>query len=169
MKESIEADPSNPNLYRVLGGTYENLGDEENALIYYKKAIEIDPEFGDAIFNIGAIYVNRASTLYAQAADLPYEETEKYAELKDEAGNNLKEALPYLEKSLEFNSEEVSIIVALNEAYRNLEMNDELLELLPNLQRAYEAYPDDNKIKGALMETYRILKMTEEYKALMGQ
>lgn len=130
LKESIEADPTNPNLYRVLGQTYENIGDEENAILYYKKAVEIDPEFGDAIFNIGAIYVNRASNLYAEANDLPFEETEKYEKLKGEADRNLQEALPYLEKSLALNPNDEIVIGALKEAYANLKMNDKLKELM---------------------------------------
>lgn len=168
LKESIAADPTNSNLYRILGQTYENTGDEDNALIYYKEAVAIKPDFGDAIFNIGAIYVNRASVLYAEAANLPFEETVKYEELKEAADENLKEALPYLEKSLSLNPEDNIVIGALNETYRNLKMNDELLVLLPNLERAYEANPDDSQLKGALIQTYKILKMTDKYKALIG-
>lgn len=130
LKESIESDPSNPNLYRVLGQTYENNEDDENALIYYKKAVEIDPDFGDAIFNIGAIYVNRASVLYNEANNLPFEEVEKYEKLKLEADNNLKEALPFLEKSLEITPDDQIVLQALKEAYANLKMNDKIKELM---------------------------------------
>ncbi len=130
LKESIDADPSNPNLYRVLGQTYENIGEDENALIYYKKAVEINPDFGDAIFNIGAIYVNRASVLYTEANNLPFEETEKYEKVKGEADANLHEALPYLEKSLVLNPNDEIVIGALKEAYANLKMNDKLKELM---------------------------------------
>lgn len=130
LKESIDADPTNHNLYRVLGQTYENLGDEDNAIVYYKKAIEIKPDFGDAIFNIGAIFVNRASNLYAEANNLPYEETAKYEKIKGEADANLQEALPYLEKSLELNPDDNIVIGALKEAYANLKMNDKLKELM---------------------------------------
>ncbi len=130
LKESIDADPTNPNLYRVLGQTYENTGDIENALLYYKKAVEIKPDFGDAIFNIGAIYVNRASVLYTEANNLPFEEMEKYKKVKGEADANLHEALPYLVKSLELNPNDEIVKGALKEAYANLKMNDELKKLM---------------------------------------
>ena len=130
LKESVAADPTNPNLYRVLGQTYENTGDVENALIYYKKAVEIKPDFGDAIFNIGAIYVNRASVLYTEANNLPFEETEKYNKLKADADANLHEALPYLEKSMELNPGDEIVLGALKETYANLKMNDKLKELM---------------------------------------
>lgn len=130
LKESIAADPENPNLYRVLGQTYENNGDTDSALEYYKKALEKDPNFGDAIFNIGAIYVNRAAEQYKEANDLPFEETKKYEKIKGEADANLQLALPYLERSLELNPNDEIIIGALKEAYANLKMNDKLKELM---------------------------------------
>lgn len=130
LKESIASDPGNANLYRVLGQTYENLGDVDNAIESYKKAIEINPDFADAIFNLGAIYVNRASVLYTEANNLPYEETEKYEKLKGEADADLHLALPYLEKSIELNPGDEIVISALKEAYANLKMNDKLKELM---------------------------------------
>lgn len=130
LQESISKDPENPNLYRVLGQTYENIGDVDNAVKSYKKALEIKPDFGDAIFNLGAIYVNQASEIYKEANDLPYEETEKYTELKKEADGYLNLALPYLEESLVLNPNDEIVIGALKEAYANLKMNDKLQELM---------------------------------------
>jgi len=130
LKGAIASDPGNPNLYRVLGQTYENLGDDDNAIESYKKAVELNPEFTDAIFNLGAIYVNRASVLYTEANNLPFEETEKYNKLKDQADADLHLALPYLEKSMELNPGDEVILSALKEAYANLKMNDELKELM---------------------------------------
>ena len=130
LKEAIEADPTNENLYRVLGQTFENVGDKENAIVYYKKAIEINPDFGDAIFNLGAIYVNDAAELYTEANNLPFEEQKKYDELKKQADDNLYKALPYLERSLELNPTDQVVISALKEAYANLKMNDKLKALM---------------------------------------
>lgn len=130
LKESIASDPTNPNLYRVIGQTYENIGDDDLAIESYKKAIELNPDFADAIFNLGAIYVNRASALYTEANNLPLEEDKKYQKLKDEADNYLHLALPYLEKTLEINPDDKVVIAALKEAYANLKMNDKLKELM---------------------------------------
>ncbi len=129
LKEAIAADPTNENLYRVLGQTYENIGDIDNAVVYYQKAIDINPDFGDAIFNMGAIYVNQAAELYTEANNLPFEEQKKYDELKKKADDNLHKALPYLERSLELNPGDQIVISALKEAYANLKMTDKLKEL----------------------------------------
>ena len=130
LKEAIEADPTNENLYRVLGQTFEKVGDKENAIMYYRKAIEINPDFGDAIFNLGAIYVNDAAELYTEANNLPFEEQKKYDELKKQADDNLYKALPYLERSLELNPTDQVVISALKEAYANLKMNEKLNSLM---------------------------------------
>ncbi len=130
LKEAIAADPSNPNLYRVLGQTYENIGENANAIESYKKAIELNPDFADAIFNLGAIYVNSAAELYKEANNLPFEEMEKYKKLKGLADADLHLALPYLEKSIELNPNDKIVISALKEAYANLKMNDKLKELM---------------------------------------
>ena len=130
LKGAIATDPGNANLYRVLGQTYENIGEDENAIASYKKAIEINPDFADAIFNLGAIYVNRASVLYTEANNLPFEETEKYEKLKAQADADLHLALPYLERSIELNPDDEIVISALKEAYANLKMNDELKKLM---------------------------------------
>lgn len=130
LKDAIASDPENPNLYRVLGQTYENIGDADNALIYYQKAIDLKPDFIDAIFNMGAIYVNRASVKYTEANNLPFEETEKYEKLKGEADADLYLALPYLEKALELQPNDEIVLGALKEAYANLKMNDKLKALM---------------------------------------
>lgn len=130
LKEAIAANPSNVTLYLVLGQTYENIDDTDNALEVYKQAIEIDPDYADAIFNIGAIYVNRASAQYAEANNLPFDEQKKYEKIKGEADANLQEALPFLQKSHEIDPNDEVIIGALKEAYANLKMNDKLKELM---------------------------------------
>ena len=126
LEEAIAADPTNANLYRILGQTYENIGETEKAIDSYEKAIEIQPDFSDAIYNIGAIYVNQASELYLEANDLPFDENEKYTKLHNEADEYLKLALPYLEKSVELNPDDAALISALKSAYTNLKMMDKL-------------------------------------------
>ena len=98
-------------------------------MVYYQKAIEINPNFGDAIFNLGAIYVNQAAQLYSEANNLPLEEQKKFDELKKQADDNLYKALPYLERSLELNPDDEIVKSALKEAYANLKMNDKLKSL----------------------------------------
>lgn len=131
LKEAIGQDPDNENLYFLLGKTYDDQGNKEAAGENYKKAGELNPEFFEAFYNMGAIYVNSASEYQADANDLPLNETKKYDELTGLANAELEKAVPYLEKSLELKPDDVATITALKEAYARLKMNDKL-EMLNN-------------------------------------
>lgn len=127
---AVEKDPTNANLFFLLGKTYDDQGDVVTAEKYYLQASEVNAEFFEAYYNIGAIYVNKAAELQSKANDLPIDKMKEYDELIAEADTNLEKALPYLEKSLELNPEDVYTIAALKEAYARLKMNDKLEELI---------------------------------------
>ena len=129
LMEAIEADPENANLYFLIGKTYDDKQEYDLAEEYYKKAAEVKPDFFEAFYNIGAIYVNQAAEVQAQANDLPLNETELYNELTEKASGYLEKAVPYLEKSLEIRPDDTPTIAALKEAYGRLKMNDKLEEL----------------------------------------
>ncbi len=126
---AIEKDPTNSNLFFLLGKTYDDTKDFENAELYYKKASEVNPDFFEAYYNIGAIYVNKAAELQSEASELPLDKMKEYDALNAEADINLENALPYLEKSFELNPDDIYTRNALKEAYIRLKMNDKLEEL----------------------------------------
>jgi tetratricopeptide (TPR) repeat protein len=123
---AIEQDPTNPNLYFLLGKTYDDQKDYPTAEKYYKKAAEVNPEFFESYYNLGAIYVNQAAEVQAQANDLPLDQTDKYDELTEQAANYLEKAVPYLEKALEIRPDDAPTIAALKESYARLKMDDKL-------------------------------------------
>ncbi len=132
LKQAIEKDlenPANANFYFLIGKSYDDLGSADSAEMFYKKALETKPDFFEAYYNIGAIYVNKASELQEKANELPLEETEKYNKLNDEANENLQKALPWLEKSLELHPDDQPTLRALKEADARLKMNEKLKEL----------------------------------------
>ena len=126
---AIEADPENSNLYFLVGKTYDDKKEYVVAEEYYKKAAELKPDFFEAYYNIGAIYVNQAAEVQGEANDLPLNETEKYDELTAIASKHLEAAVPYLEKALEVRPDDVPTITALKEAYARLKMDDKLEQM----------------------------------------
>ena len=124
--EAVEKDPENANLFFLLGKTYDDEGNVEDAMKYYQQAADVNPNFFEAYYNMGAIYVNKAATMQAEANDLPLDQVDEYAILTEEANENLAKAVPYLEKSLEINPEDAPTIAALKEAYARLKMTDKL-------------------------------------------
>ena len=96
----------------------EHEGDVKGSLKYFEKAVELDPEFADALGSIGRIYYNEAveelDRVNAIRDDRKYR-TEK-AKMKDV----FMKPLPYLEKAHQLNPTERDYVVALRGIYYNL-------------------------------------------------
>ena len=113
--------PNNAEYYDLKGVLVENQsGDIDNAYIYFKKCLEIDPNHIRGNFDMGRYYYNKA--LKAEEAGL----------LSDEEIKSLfRDALPYLEKSYKYNPQNTAIVDALKSIYYHL--NDaEKLDALEN-------------------------------------
>jgi tetratricopeptide (TPR) repeat protein len=105
-RKAVENDPTNK-LYRYAYGTYLLRGEKfEQSIEQFKKAIQIDPGYADAIFNSGAAYLNWGIMLQ-EKANPAYRE--KFAA-----------ALPYLEKSAEYRPDDALLWQTLGQLYANL-------------------------------------------------
>jgi tetratricopeptide (TPR) repeat protein len=129
LQKAVVADPENATLYFLMGKSYDDLKELELAEKNYQKAAELNPDFFEAFYNLGAIYVNKAAELQSEANDLPLNETTKYNQLTEEANKNLGIAVPYLENALQIRPDDEPTIIALKEAYGRLKMNDKLQKL----------------------------------------
>jgi tetratricopeptide (TPR) repeat protein len=54
--DAIEIDPSIPEAYNGVGVTYRMRDDLPRALEWYKKALTVDADFGDAYYNMACVY-----------------------------------------------------------------------------------------------------------------
>ena len=127
---------NNPILYFNLGvasGTQEL---NEDAIKYYKKAIEIDPEYRDAYLNI-AYTISNARTAVVKEMEENFNNEKKYLELEKKNKGICKEALPYLEKAdaLKRTMDTVKLLMNL---YDTLEMFDESDVLRPIYKKMRE-------------------------------
>src|SRR5512145_2157458 len=57
--EAIETDEGIPEAYNGVGVTWRMRNDLERALEWYKKALVVDPDFGDAYYNMACVYALR--------------------------------------------------------------------------------------------------------------
>ena len=127
-----ELDPDNAQLLFVLGTIY---GDENNADVfdsdkavkYYEDAIKIKPDYYDAIYNLGALYITMSNKLKAQANEITgfsKAEVEQYNKLIGDAEELLRTGLPYVKQAYEAQpTPEVKNV--LKTMYVQLKMNDE--------------------------------------------
>lgn len=108
LKRLVEEDPENHSIFFVLGTIYgdetnEEMYDTDLASEYYERAIEIQPDYYDAVYNLGALYINESNKIQVIANDLPLTAEEEYAELTEQANELIRKALPHLEKAYELN------------------------------------------------------------------
>ena len=54
--EAVEVDPGIPEAYNGVGVTFRMRDDLASALEWYKRALAVDPDFGDAYYNMACIY-----------------------------------------------------------------------------------------------------------------
>ncbi len=59
--DAIEIDASIPEAYNGVGVTYRMRNELARALEWYKKALAVDPDFGDAYYNMACVYALQGS------------------------------------------------------------------------------------------------------------
>lgn len=139
---AINAKPTDPNLYLVRGNIYDNLANPKDAAgkdlekpkdyadniklaeADYKKAIELKPDYFDALYNLGVLYNNQGVVLNKLADKIT--DNAKYEAANAKASEQFKNAMPVLEKALEVNPTERNTMIALKQIYARLQLLDKL-------------------------------------------
>ncbi len=131
VNEALAKEPNNPVLYFNLGVVSGESNKVDIAEGYYKKAIEIDPNYFNAYLNLAEIkmrsdqkYVDEINKLGTSDKDL-----KRYEVLKIDRNKNFMLILPILEKAVELKPENEDAKKTLLSVYRALEMTDKAKEL----------------------------------------
>ena len=95
LTQAIELNPENPQLYDVMGKLYEE-SNEEEAIKWFSKALEVDPNYVESLCNLGRIYYN-------EAVEVSDKEEGGMAAAQKKRTALLNKALPYLEKAYSIN------------------------------------------------------------------
>jgi hypothetical protein len=142
IQSAITNDPKNKSLYYYGGFTYTQLGDiidanqrkikdaasrdkmEQTKLDYYskgaefyKKALEVDPNYYEANLNIGYVLMKPGIDTYNSAQQLPSTKQKEYDAAVVKAGTQLDLAKPYLLKAVELNPKSVDALTNLKTYY----------------------------------------------------
>ncbi|NNC83284.1 MAG: tetratricopeptide repeat protein [Flavobacteriales bacterium] len=117
LNRTLAQDPENHELQYNVGAVLDNTGNKEEARAAYKKAIELEPSYFDANYNLGASYFNEAVEMINDANAIPTHKVKEYQAAKAKADDVMTKALPYLEKAHELSPEDRSTMVSLAEIY----------------------------------------------------
>ncbi len=129
LKEAVKTDPMNPTIHYAVGVNYFSMNNLEEAEKSYLKAIEIKPDYFEANYNLGALYVNQAATLIDKANKLPLSATAEYDALKLQADDVLKKSIPFLETASRLDPSDKGTLLSLKEIYTRLNMLDKRKEV----------------------------------------
>lgn len=137
----IETDTTNYSVYFALGTIYDKMANDSlsddgtrkdalgMAISAYKKSLQLNPEYFNALYNIGALYVNSAAAIEIQANALPLDRVEEYEKLKSELTGYLELAAPYLEQATIMQPQDVNTLQTLRLIYSRTGQNAKLKEI----------------------------------------
>jgi tetratricopeptide (TPR) repeat protein len=117
VKQALEIDPNNKQLYYILGTSDIGLKNYEKAEENLEKAIAIDTNYLNAHANLAALYMEWSLSLADEAKELDYKDP-RATQLEDQSREALIKAIPSLEKMAVEYPENKSVIRNLAQAYR---------------------------------------------------
>lgn len=138
LDKAIEKTPNSAILWLVRGNIYDKMANPKGkdasgkevekdkpknfdelmgkAETNYKKCAELDPKNSDAFYNLGALYNNWGGVETRRCDDL-VKQAAKLKECEARANDRFNKAIPALEKALEFNPTDKSIMAPLRKLY----------------------------------------------------
>ena len=119
MQEAIAQDPNNAILYYNLGVVNGNEGKRDEAIGYYKKAIELDPTYEASYLNLSSIILEGESSIVEQMNNLGTSaaDNRKYDVLKVKREALFLEAAPFLEQLVKINPKNIEAITTLKNIF----------------------------------------------------
>ncbi len=126
LEAAISKEPTNFLYYYFLGYLYDQQGDRDGAIENYGKAVELNPEYYEANYNLGVVYYGKARDILSELNNLPLNEfRKKEQEYVDKASEHFKESLPYFEQAAKIKpDEDVQLLETLQGVYIRLKMTD---------------------------------------------
>lgn len=126
LESAISQDPTNALYYYFLGYLYDFQEEFDRAQENYEKAIELNPDYYDANYNLAVIHYNKAREVIHELNELSLDEYRKQeAAYAEKAEVHFRDALPYFEKAAEVSADDdLQLLETLQGIYLKLNMKD---------------------------------------------
>ncbi|MGB1056099.1 MAG: tetratricopeptide repeat protein [Flavobacteriales bacterium] len=136
---AAEQDPTNEILWFSLGSVLDNLGNADEAIEAYLKALEVKVDYFDANYNLGALYFNQAVQGINEANDMwkprmTKTESDAQKKLEEDAKALFATAKPYLEAAHAVDADDVETMRSLRDVYARTGDDDKLLDMSAKLK-----------------------------------
>lgn len=167
LEKALELNPNNPNylIYHQLGQYYERVQEKEIAISYYKKALDVAPNYSNAITSIGLLYAkNKAidkAILFAERANnlaindewtyIIVGEIYRESFIRTQDSMLMTRAMTAYKKALNINPNNVVCYVGLGIGYYAL---NDYANTKQYLERAYEMSTNSTDVTLNLVEYY---------------
>ncbi|WP_412987923.1 tetratricopeptide repeat protein [Pontimicrobium sp. IMCC45349] len=139
LAEATQKDPNNAELFYNLGVISSQSDDFDSAMKYYKRAVELKPDYVNALINMAALtldqehaIVDEMNGLGSSAAD-----DKKYDELKVKRQQLYLDAIPFLESALKADPKNIQAAKTLLNIYNavdNTEKSNELKAIVEAIE-----------------------------------
>ncbi len=136
MSKIVASDPENPEIYFNLGVGSAEIGNNEKAIEYYNKALELNPDYEAALINIAVLKLSAEDKLVEEMNSLGSSraDNQKYDELKKQRNDIYKGTLPYLEKAYKLKPDSQEVVRTLMNIYGQLADDAKYKEMKAKLE-----------------------------------
>lgn len=135
LTDAIADDPDNYILYYEMGYIYDAAEDYDEASQWYEKCLEKNPEYFEALYNLGVNKYNQGAEILKEAQDMNLDTYKKEGKAVEARANEVFTlAVPYFEKAHEVNPEDISTLQTLQTLYALMKEYEKVNEVKAKLE-----------------------------------
>ena len=139
MTLAVEKDPENGILYYNLGIISSEQGESDDAKSYFEKAIEFKPDYTDSYVAIVNILLQEQTVIIGEmdkiAMSNKRSDIAKYDQLKEDLNEVWRKCIPFCEKALEYDPNDVEVLKLLSQFYYKLDNLDGYKEINAKIEQ----------------------------------
>ena len=139
MTLAVEKDPENGILYYNLGIISSEQGESDDAKSYFEKAIEFKPDYTDSYVAIVNILLQEQTVIIGEMDKIAMSNKRsdilKYDQLKEDLNEVWRKCIPYCEKALEYDPNDLEVLKLLSQFYYKLDNLDGYKEINAKIEQ----------------------------------